>query len=60
MSTIIPEEKKLRDAITWISENKGNKKDEELIKEASFRFNLNPKEEEYLIRVFLEQDKQDK
>ena len=29
MSTIIPEEKKLRDAITWISENKGNKKDEE-------------------------------
>ncbi|GAB6162154.1 hypothetical protein JCM12298_13130 [Desulfothermus naphthae] len=60
MSTIIPEEKKLRDAITWISENKGNKKDEELIKEASFRFNLNPKEEEYLIRVFLKQDKQDK
>ncbi|WP_461833896.1 hypothetical protein [Desulfothermus sp.] len=60
MSTIIPEEKKLRDAIAWISENKGNKKDEELIKEASFRFNLNPKEEEYLIRVFLKQDKQDK
>ena len=60
MSTIIPEEKKLRDAITWISENKGIKKDEELIKEASFRFNLNPKEEEYLIRVFLKQDKQDK
>ena len=60
MSTIIPEEKKLRDAITWIFENKGNKKDEELIKEASFRFNLNPKEEEYLLRVFLKQDKQDK
>ncbi|GAB6886802.1 hypothetical protein JCM13304A_03000 [Desulfothermus okinawensis JCM 13304] len=60
MSTIMPEEKKLRDAITWISENRGKKKDPDLVKEASFRFNLNPKEEEYLLRVFRGQDTEDK
>ncbi len=52
MSTIMPDEKKMRDALQWISENMGLKDTEDLVKEASFRFNLNPKEEEYLRRLF--------
>jgi hypothetical protein len=52
MATIIPDEKKMRDALEWMSINRGQKSDKELIKEASFRFNLNPKEENYLRRLF--------
>jgi hypothetical protein len=52
MATIIPDEKKMRDALEWMSINRGQKSDKELIKEASFRFNLNPKEENYLRKLF--------
>ena len=54
MSTIMPEEKKVRDALQWVcaeQEEKG-KKTETLLQEASFRFNLTPKEENYLRHLF--------
>ncbi len=53
MSTIVPEEKRVKDAIEWISLKKGDSPMDELLKEASFKFNLTPKEEEYLRRIFL-------
>ena len=59
MSTIMPNEKKMRDALEWMSINRGKRSDSELLKEASFKFNLNPKEEEYLRRLFAEEQKED-
>jgi hypothetical protein len=51
MGTIKPEGKNVRDAIKWISENL--KEDQtigpmKLIEEAGARFNLSPKDEEFL------------
>jgi len=51
MATIVPEGKTVRQAIKWISENlKENqtKKPIKLIEEAGARFNLSPKDEEFL------------
>ncbi len=55
MATIMPKEKRLQDALKWISENRASKDLKELIKEASFKYNLNPKEEEYLCRLLKEE-----
>jgi hypothetical protein len=55
MSTIIPEEKKLKDALEWISIYQDKKNIEDLLKEACFKYNLTPKEEEYLRRLFSQQ-----
>ncbi len=52
MSTIMPDDKKLQDALKWISEGRGEKDIKDLIQEASLRFNLNPKEEKYLFHLF--------
>jgi hypothetical protein len=51
MSTIMPKGENLRQAVKWISENR--KEDENakiplLIEKAGIRFNLSPKDEEYL------------
>ena len=51
MSTIMPKGENLRQAVKWISENL--KEDENakiplLIEKAGIRFNLSPKDEEYL------------
>lgn len=56
MSTIMPKEKKIQDALKWISENRQFKKIEDLIKEAIFKYNLDPKQEEYLRRLFKEDE----
>ncbi|MFO8032150.1 MAG: hypothetical protein R6U22_06370 [Desulfohalobiaceae bacterium] len=58
MSTIMPNEKKIQDALKWISAQKGEKCKSErvLVQEAAFRFNLNPKQEQYLIRLYFGQD----
>ncbi|MCF8030811.1 MAG: hypothetical protein K9K39_07950, partial [Desulfohalobiaceae bacterium] len=56
MTTIMPEEKKVQDALRWISARRGEKEIKELIREASFQFNLTPKNEEYLYRLLREED----
>ncbi len=56
MGTIMPEEKKLQDALRWISARRGERKISELIREASFQFNLTPKNEDYLRRLLREED----
>lgn len=58
MSTIMPEEKKIQDALKWISAQKGEKGKSErvLAEEAAFRFNLTPKQEQYLLRIYFDQD----
>lgn len=58
MATIMPEEKKMQDALRWISERRGEKEINALIEEAAFRFNLSPKNEEYLRRLLREEDSQ--
>ena len=56
MATIMPEEKKVQDALRWISARRGERSIKELIREASFQFNLTPKNEEYLYRLLKEED----
>jgi len=51
MGTIMPEEKKVQDALRWISARRGEREITELIREASFQFNLTPKNEAYLYRL---------
>ncbi len=59
MSSIIPESINLRKAIQWISTMKGEKGKEtsllSLIDQACVRFNLPPKDCEFLHRFFLGQ-----
>jgi hypothetical protein len=54
MATIIPEGEALRNAVKWISEkcaeNPGAKA-QKWVSEASARFNLSPKEQEFLIQL---------
>ena len=60
MATIQPKGEKLRQAVRWISEEKQGSKEkgvQKLIREAGLRFNLSPKEEEYLIS-FYDEDKE--
>jgi hypothetical protein len=53
MNTIMPEGEDLRRAISWISEERSNGTDlsnQELIQQASLKFNLSPLKADYLIR----------
>jgi hypothetical protein len=55
MATIQPKGEKLRQAVRWISEEKQENEEKgvrKLIREAAMRFNLSPKEEEYLISFY--------
>jgi hypothetical protein len=57
MATIQPKGEKVRQAVKWISEKR--KEDEgrsitKLIREAAGRFNLSPKEEEFLVSFYEE------
>ena len=57
MATIQPKGEKLRQAVRWISEEQQECKEKgvrTLICEAALRFNLSPKEEEYLISFYEE------
>jgi len=52
MPTIMPESEMLRKALRWISEETSDqKKALQLVSDAAMRFNLSPKESEYLKRL---------
>ncbi len=58
MGTIQPKGEQLRQAIKWISaerQENENRSISQLIEEAALRFNLSPKDEEFL-RSFYEQE----
>ena len=54
MTTVMPQGELLRKAVTWISEciEKTGKSTAVLIDEAAMRFNLSPKDTEFLIKFF--------
>lgn len=53
MTTVMPDSKRVRDALHWISERLAESTNQEkLVQEAIFHFNLTPKEEEYLNHLF--------
>ena len=57
MSTIMPKGENLRQAVKWISSERSEDEHHAisgLIQEASLKFNLSPKEEEFLRRFFQE------
>lgn len=57
MTTVMPQSDLTRKAIAWISEEQANDTDkslEQLMEEASMRFNLGPKDEEFLHRFYKE------
>ncbi len=57
MTTIMPTDKNLRNAIAWIEEHRADRVDlTRLLDEASMRFNLTPLEEIALARFYREQD----
>jgi len=55
MSTIQPEGELIRKAVQWISEEQAcdnTKQIKQLIESAALKFNLSPKETEYLLRFY--------
>jgi hypothetical protein len=56
MSSIMPEGTAIRKAVQWISKmrEEGNTPLPSLIEQASIRFNLSPKDSEFLSRFFTE------
>ncbi len=55
MTTVMPEGEGLRKAVKWISENLKENPDQsvqKLINKANLRFNLTPKDAEYLINFY--------
>ena len=61
MSTIMPQGEKLKHAIQWISERRTEDPDvnpAKLVDEASFRFDLSPKDSEFLLRFVKNDDRQ--
>ncbi|MFO8090220.1 MAG: hypothetical protein R6U13_10320 [Desulfatiglandaceae bacterium] len=59
MADVLPKGHKVRKAVRWISDeriNDANKEIGKLIGEASSRFNLSPREEEFLCDFYAEAD----
>jgi hypothetical protein len=59
MADVLPKGQKVRKAVRWISDERINdesKKIENLIVKASSRFNLSPREEEFLHDFYAEDD----
>jgi hypothetical protein len=55
MTTIMPEGNNLKKAIVWIDETRSEKSGKnlmQLIDEAGMRFNLAPKDTEFLVRFY--------
>ncbi len=53
MTTIMPEGDAIRNAVKWVSEQRTQYPHtpvQKWVSEAGFRFNLSPKEQEYLVR----------
>ncbi|MDK2955258.1 MAG: hypothetical protein PWQ57_754 [Desulfovibrionales bacterium] len=61
MATIMPQGELARKAVAWISDQQqeSERKLSFLIDDAAMRFNLGPKDVEFLIRFFEEQSKED-
>ena len=58
MSTVMPQSELLRKAITFISEERDSGKAvHQLVDEAAMRFNLSPKDTQYLTNFFKDPDK---
>ncbi|MCP3876096.1 MAG: hypothetical protein GY699_23485 [Desulfobacteraceae bacterium] len=61
MSTVQPQGEKLRKAVKWISEKRKQDPDinpNKLVDEASFQFDLSPKDSEFLLRLVKDDDRQ--
>ncbi len=59
MSTIIPEGDGIKKAIKWIDGEKSDNTDKTFIKlldEAGMKFNLSPKDSEFLFRFYTKKD----
>jgi len=59
MATIQPKGEKIRQALKWISSERledENRSIPALIQDAALRFNLSPKEEEFLISFYKEEE----
>ncbi len=55
MATIMPDEKKVRDAIKWVDAGLQEGQDiDALLREVGMRFNLGPKDDEFVYRFFKE------
>jgi hypothetical protein len=57
MATIVPEGETIKQALRWISQEMEHKKKPDLtglINEASLRFNLSPKDEEFIFAFYRE------
>ena len=57
MSTLMPKGEKIRKAVRWISEmlkDNADKTPSDMIPVASEKFNLSPKEEEFLVSFYSE------
>ncbi len=62
MSTIMPKDEGLRKAVKWISEKLQNDPEASLMKligEASFKFDLSPKDGQFLMNFYNNKDKDD-
>lgn len=60
MATIQPKGEKVRQAVRWISSERledENRSIQKLIQEAALRFNLSPKDEEFLNSFYKEEEK---
>jgi hypothetical protein len=58
MTTIMPEGDAIRNAVKWVSEQRTRQPDTPVAKwveDAGFRFNLSPKEQDFLARFCKEQ-----
>jgi len=58
VATVQPKGEKLRRAVKWISVERQEQKDKSfqlLIQEAALRFNLSPKEEQFLVSFYKEE-----
>lgn len=59
MATIQPKGEKVRQAVKWISSERledENRSIPKLIQEAALRFNLSPKDEEFLVSFYKEEE----
>ncbi len=58
MSTIMPEDKKIRQAVQWVDEGiQEGKSLDRLLGEAGMRFNLGPRDVEFLYKFFQKNEK---
>ncbi len=59
MSSMYPQSQHLKNAVKWVSEQRAENSDKrlgKLVEEATFRFDLSPKDAEFLIKFFRQQE----